>query len=110
LNKTKEERKEIQKKMDDKEIRYFVSTPNSGGTGLTINTVCYVIYYSNSERLLFREQSEDRCHRIGQNRTVTYFDLIYKNTVDEKIYDCLKSKKDFSEHIKQSLNNINDMV
>ena len=110
LDKTKEERQAIQKQMDNKEIRYFVSTPNSGGTGLTINTVCYVIYYSNSERLLFREQSEDRCHRIGQNRTVTYFDLIYKNTVDEKIYDCLKSKKDFSEHIKQSLNNINDMV
>ena len=103
MDKTDDEKLKIKTDMNNKKIRYFVSTPNSGATGLTLNTVCYVIYYSNSERLLLREQSEDRCHRIGQKRTVTYFDLVCEGTVDEKIADCLSEKKHFSDYVKENL-------
>ena len=103
LDKTAEQRISIEEQMNNKEIRYFISTPNSGGTGLTMNTCAYVIYFSNSQRLLFREQSEDRCHRIGQQRNVTYIDIIMQNTVDEKIIDSLKNKKDLSEYVKTCL-------
>jgi len=105
LDKTPEERAKVEKDMDNKKIRYFISTPNSGGTGLTINTVAYVVYYSNSQRLLYREQSEDRCHRIGQNRNVTYIDIIANKTVDVRILMNLKNKKDLSEYVKACLNN-----
>ncbi len=105
LDKTPDERAKVEKDMDNKKIRYFISTPNSGGTGLTINTVAYVVYYSNSQRLLYREQSEDRCHRIGQNRNVTYVDIIADKTVDVRILMNLKNKKDLSEYVKACLNN-----
>ena len=32
-----------------------------------------------------RLQSEDRAHRIGQKKPVTYVDIIAEDTVDEKI-------------------------
>jgi SNF2 family DNA or RNA helicase len=105
LDKTAAERSEIEKAMDRKEIRYFISTPNSGGTGLTMNTVAYVVYFSNSQRLLYREQSEDRNHRIGQQRNVTYIDIIAEKTVDERILTSLKDKKDLSEYVKSCLEN-----
>lgn len=103
LDKTKGERMAIQEDMDNKRVRYFISTPNSGGTGLTMNTVAYVVYYSNTQRLLFREQSEDRNHRIGQKRSVTYIDIIAERTVDDKILSSLKDKKELSDYVKTCL-------
>ena len=52
----------------------------------------YVIYYSNSYNLEVREQSEDRAHRIGQDKNVLVIDLIVKGTVDEMIISALKGK------------------
>ena len=39
-----------------------------------------------------RLQSEDRAHRIGQKKSVTYVDLIAPKTVDEKIRKALRKK------------------
>lgn len=110
LDTSPSDKSRIEKDMNNKDIRYFISTPNSGATGLTMNTVAYVFYYSNSQRLLFREQSEDRNHRIGQYRKVTYFDIIAENTVDEKILDSLSSKKDLSEYVKKCLEEKRDYL
>ena len=44
-----------------------------------------VVYYSNGYDLEKRLQSEDRAHRIGQKKSVTYVDFIAPKTVDEKI-------------------------
>lgn len=37
-------------------------------------------------------QSEDRAHRIGQTKNVTYVDLITPNTIDQKIVEALRDK------------------
>jgi SNF2 family DNA or RNA helicase len=39
-----------------------------------------------------RQQSEDRAHRIGQKRSVTYIDILTQKTVDEHILKALQSK------------------
>jgi SNF2 family DNA or RNA helicase len=51
-----------------------------------------VIYYSNGYDLEKRMQSEDRAHRIGQKKKVTYIDFIAPNTIDEKIRKALRKK------------------
>jgi SNF2 family DNA or RNA helicase len=51
-----------------------------------------VIYYSNSYDLEIRLQSEDRAHRIGQTKSVTYIDLVSPDTIDEKVLDALRYK------------------
>ena len=51
-----------------------------------------MIYYSNSYDLEIRLQSEDRAHRIGQTKSVTYVDLITPGTIDEVVLSALRNK------------------
>jgi len=44
-------------------------------------------------------QSEDRAHRIGQKKTVTYVDFIAEETVDEKIVKSLRKKVNIATQI-----------
>ena len=64
----------------------------TGGYGITLTQANTVIYYSNGYDLEKRLQSEDRAHRIGQKKNVTYVDLICEDTVDEKIVKALRKK------------------
>ena len=58
-----------------------------------------VIYYSNGYDLEKRLQSEDRAHRIGQKKTVTYVDLIAEDTVDNKIVKALRKKVNIASEV-----------
>lgn len=77
----------------------FVGTAATGGKGITLTCASYVIYYSNNYSLEDRLQSEDRAHRIGQRRNVTYIDMVTPGTVDEKVHDALKKKEDLAHQV-----------
>ena len=74
----------IRKFQSDPKCRFMVGTPSTGGYGITLTAANTVIYYSNGYDLEKRLQSEDRAHRIGQKKNVTYIDIIAEKTVDEK--------------------------
>jgi SNF2 family DNA or RNA helicase len=80
-------------------LRFFVGQPKTGGYGITLTAASTVIYYSNSYDLEIRLQSEDRAHRIGQKRNVTYVDLVAPGTIDEKILKALRDKIDISSQV-----------
>ena len=88
------DRQDIIDRFQDREsdLRFFVGNPKTGGYGLTLTASHTVIYYSNSYDLEIRLQSEDRAHRISQEKKVTYIDLITEGTVDELIVKNLRSK------------------
>jgi SNF2 family DNA or RNA helicase len=73
-------------------VKYFIGNTQTGGYGITLTAASNVIYYSNSYDLEKRLQSEDRAHRIGQHKPVTYVDLLAEKTVDEKIIKALRKK------------------
>ena len=81
-----------EKFQSDPSYRFFVGTPATGGYGLTLTAANTVIYYSNGYDLEKRLQSEDRAHRIGQKKSVTYVDILAEETVDEKIVKSLRKK------------------
>jgi len=85
----------------DPKIKYFVGQPQSGGIGLTLTAASYAIYYSNSFDLEVRLQSEDRCHRIGTTKNVTYIDIEANKTIDKKIIRALRDKKSLADMITQ---------
>lgn len=76
---------------------WFVGQQAAGGTGITLTRAATVIYYSNTWSLEDRLQSEDRAHRIGQERNVRYIDLIAKRTIDERVVTALRAKKDVAQ-------------
>jgi SNF2 family DNA or RNA helicase len=83
----------------DSELRFFVGNPKTGGYGLTLTAASIVVYFSNSFDLEVRLQSEDRAHRIGQTKSVTYIDLITPKSVDEKIVQALRDKIDIATQV-----------
>ena len=90
---TVEDRNEaVDRFQNDPTCRFFVANPVTGGYGLTLTAAKYVIYYSNNYNLEVRRQSEDRAHRIGQNKNVVYIDIMVEDTIDFKIVAALKKK------------------
>ena len=84
--------KNIKKFQANNGVRFLIGTPATGGYGITLVQASTVIYYSNGYDLEKRMQSEDRAHRIGQKKTVTYVDIIAEETVDTKIVKSLRKK------------------
>ena len=84
---------------EDDKCRFLVGTPQTGGYGITLHAASTVIYYSNGYDLEKRLQSEDRAHRIGQKKSVTYIDLIAEDTVDKKIQDSLRKKINIASEV-----------
>ena len=89
----------IRKFQNDPKCRFIIGTPQTGGYGITLTQAHTVIYYSNGYDLEKRLQSEDRAHRIGQNKTVTYIDMIAEDTVDEKIVEALRKKINIASEV-----------
>lgn len=83
----------------DERCRFMIATPGAGGKGNTWTAANLVVYYSNTYDLEARAQSEDRAHRDGQSRSVTYVDLVARGTVDEKIISALRRKIDIASTI-----------
>ena len=77
---------------NDSKVRFLVGTPSTGGYGITLTAASTMIYYSNGYDLEKRLQSQDRIHRIGQKKPVTYIDIIAEDTVDNKIVKALRKK------------------
>jgi len=88
-----------EKFQSDPRCRFLVGTPATGGYGLTLTAANTVIYYSNGYDLEKRLQSEDRAHRIGQHKPVTYVDLMADDTVDEKIVKSLRKKINIASEV-----------
>ena len=88
-----EDRQEaIRRIQKDDKTRFFVGNPTTGGFGLTLTACNTVIYYSNNYNLEVRMQSEDRAHRMGQEGTVVYIDIVARGTLDEAIMKSLTNK------------------
>jgi SNF2 family DNA or RNA helicase len=100
----------VDKFQNDPEVRFFVGNPTTGGYGLTLTAASYVVYFSNSYNLEVRQQSEDRAHRIGQKKNVTYVDILMRSSIDMLIVSALQRKIKISaetlgEEVKRWLTN-----
>ena len=66
---------------------------------LHLQKLVQLFIISNGYDLEKRLQSEDRAHRIGQKKSVTYVDFIAPKTVDEKIVKALRNKIDIASQV-----------
>ena len=94
-----ERQNNIKKFQSDPKCRFLVGTPSTGGYGLTLTDASTMIYYSNGYDLEKRQQSEARIDRIGQEKPMTYIDIICEETVDERIVKALRKKINIATEI-----------
>lgn len=81
------------------DVQVFVSNPAKGGEGLTLTCAKTMVYFNNSFKLSQRLQSEDRFHRIGQDRPVHVIDLAAVDTIDNAIIDSLRKKYELASFV-----------
>jgi len=65
----------------------------SGAEGIDLTRARYAVYLSTGFNLGSYLQSEKRVHRPGQTRPVTYYHLVAKDTIDEKVYHALRERR-----------------
>ena len=96
-----DDRQKAIKKIQDKDspVRFIVGTPQTGGYGITLTGASTMIYYSNGYDLEKRQQSEARIDRIGQEKPMTYIDIICEDTIDTKIVESLRNKVNIATEI-----------
>lgn len=77
---------------DDDNVRFMVATAAAGGRGREWKHANLVVYYSNTDNLDHRDQSEERAQAVGKLDPVTYVDLVTRGTVDEKFLKSMREK------------------
>lgn len=88
--------------------RFLVATQSCGGHGLNLQFCRWQIFFANGFKYSERLQAEDRCHRHGQRRHVTYIDLCASDTIDEKIDDALAKKGSLLDAFRREVKRIKD--
>lgn len=71
----------------------------AGAMGLNLQKANKIVYFSPPLSSELYEQSKKRIHRIGQNQPCFYYRLICRNTIEEKIYDVLERRQDYTERL-----------
>ena len=89
----------IKKFQKDDKCRFFVGTTHTGGYGITLTAGSTMIYFSNGYDLEKRQQSEARIDRIGQEKPMTYIDIMAEDTVDDRIVKALRGKVNIANTI-----------
>lgn len=90
------------------EARFLVANKTCAGYGLNLQFCSYIVYYSNDWDYATRSQSEDRVHRIGQNKNVHIIDICAGWTLDENILKCLERKENLVDSFKKEIENQKD--
>lgn len=71
----------------------------AGSSGVNLQKANKVVYYSLPLSSELYEQSRKRIHRIGQDRTCWYYQLLVTNSVEYNIMKTLKQRKDFTDEL-----------
>lgn len=71
----------------------------SGAMGVNLQQADTCVYFSPPLASSLFEQSKKRIHRVGQDKSCMYYELVSKGTVEEKIYDTLAMRRDYTEKL-----------
>lgn len=99
---TEDTNKVVQVFQRSKEFNVLICTQKKAAESVTLTSARFAVYYSNIWSNDARLNSEARIRRKGseQHSSIMYVDLITKGTVEEKVYDCLRKKKDLIDELK----------
>lgn len=89
-----EERQTLMQRFNtNSKIFLFILSTRSGGVGINLVGADTVIFYDSDWNPAMDQQAQDRCHRIGQTRTVHIYRLISESTIEENILKKANQKR-----------------
>lgn len=88
-----------EKFMNDPNCQIMCATTQKAGTGLTLTAASYAIFIDTPWTAAEFEQAQDRIHRIGAKDPVFIYELITKDTIDERVHEIVKTKEAISDFI-----------
>ncbi len=93
----KEDRRELVSRFQKDDTTLFLISLKAGGTGLNLTAAETVIHYDPWWNVSAQNQATDRAYRIGQKNNVQVFNLVMKDSVEEKIIELQKRKKELAD-------------
>jgi SNF2 family DNA or RNA helicase len=89
----------VERFQNDPECPAFLISLKAGGTGLNLTAADYVFLLDPWWNPAVEAQAVDRAHRIGQINSVFAYRLISRDTVEEKVLELQKQKRDLVDGI-----------
>jgi SNF2 family DNA or RNA helicase len=77
----------------------FLLSLKAGGTGLNLTRADHVVHYDRWWNPAVEEQATDRAYRIGQTRPVQVHRLIAEGTIEDRIADLLRVKRELADTV-----------
>lgn len=77
----------------------FLISLKAGGFGLNLTAADYVIHLDPWWNPAVEDQASDRAHRIGQTRPVTIYRLVTRGTIEEKIVELHREKRELADSL-----------
>lgn len=92
-----EDRQELVRRFQNGELDVMLGTIGAMGTGLNLFNGTIIIFMDHPWNRALYDQCTDRCHRIGQTKNVTIYNLLTKDTIDERIWELVTKKGEMSD-------------
>ena len=96
---TRDRQARVEKFQNDNNCKLFLISLKAGGLGLNLTAADYVFLLDPWWNPAVEAQAIDRTHRIGQTRQVFAYRLIARDTVEEKVLELQKSKRDWRRRL-----------
>ena len=96
---SKEERIRLAGDFGKDDVPLFLISLKAGGTGLNLTAADIVIHYDPWWNVAAQNQATDRTHRIGQDKQVTVYQLLTRNTIEENILKLQEAKSHLADAV-----------
>jgi SNF2 family DNA or RNA helicase len=96
---TRQRKDRVQRFQGDPQCPLFLLSLKAGGYGLNLTAADYVFILDPWWNPAVESQAIDRAHRLGQTRHVFAYRLICRDTVEDKILELQRSKRELAEAI-----------
>jgi superfamily II DNA or RNA helicase len=96
---TRDRQAPVERFQNDPDCKLFLISLKAGGLGLNLTSAGYVFLLDPWWNPAVEAQAVDRAHRIGQTQQVFAYRLIARDTVEEKVLDLQKTKRDLASAI-----------
>lgn len=78
---------------------FIIGTTGAMGTGITLTAGTVIIFLDHPWSKALYEQAVDRAHRVGQKDNITIYNIMCKDTIDERIWNLVNKKGAMSDMI-----------